>query len=273
MQEQLRRRSVGPPAARSMLLTVLGEYVLPREDAVWHETLVSALEALGYKLQTARQALTRSVLDGWLVGERQGRRSRLRLTPDTDQMLRTGADRIYSFGNPPGWDGRWLLVVLHVPESSREIRHQARMQLEWAGFGSLGGGLWISPHVERETEVRQLVSGNGSVAHLLSFHAQLGEIGDPDKAIAEAWDLEGLSDAYRGFVTRYGRQRPRDGESVFRAQTELVHDWRKFPFLDPDLPDHLLPSGWPRQRAYEVFQQRHAEWHERAQAYFRSLGG
>jgi phenylacetic acid degradation operon negative regulatory protein len=111
------------------------------------------------------------------------------------------------------------------------------------------------------------------VAHLLSFHAQLGEIGDPDKAIAEAWDLEGLSAAYRGFVTRYGRQRPRDGESVFRAQTELVHDWRKFPFLDPDLPDHLLPSGWPRQRAYEVFQQRHAEWHERAQAYFRSLGG
>jgi phenylacetic acid degradation operon negative regulatory protein len=254
-----------------MLLTVLGEYVLPREDAVWHDTLVSALEALGYKLQTARQALTRSVLDGWLVSERHGRRSRLRLSPDTEQMLRTGAERIYSFGNSTGWDGRWLLVVLHVPESSRDIRHQARSQLEWAGFGSLGGGLWISPHVERETQVRQLVSDNGSAAELLSFHAELGGLGEPEKAIAEAWDLDGLSNMYRSFIARYGRQKQRHATDVFRAQTQLVHDWRRFPFVDPDLPEQLLPSRWPRQRAHRIFQERHAEWHERAQGYFRSL--
>ena len=42
MDEQLRRRSVGAPAARSVLLTMLGEYVLPLEDAVWQETLIAA---------------------------------------------------------------------------------------------------------------------------------------------------------------------------------------------------------------------------------------
>ena len=44
MDEQLRRRSVGAPAARSLLLTVLGEYVLPRAGSVWQETLVGALQ-------------------------------------------------------------------------------------------------------------------------------------------------------------------------------------------------------------------------------------
>ena len=57
MDEQLRRRSVGAPAARSLLLTVLGEYVLPRSDSVWQETLVGALQSLGYTRQAARQAL------------------------------------------------------------------------------------------------------------------------------------------------------------------------------------------------------------------------
>jgi phenylacetic acid degradation operon negative regulatory protein len=58
---------------------------------------------------------------------------------------------------------------------------------------------------------------------------------------------------------------------VFRAQTLLVHQWRKFPFLDPDLPERILPARWPRARAHAVFQDRHAAWHATAQDYFRSL--
>ena len=66
MDDQLRRRSVGAPAARSLLLTILGEYVLPLGEAVWQETLVGALVSVGYSQQAARQALARSVRDGWL---------------------------------------------------------------------------------------------------------------------------------------------------------------------------------------------------------------
>src|SRR5205807_2790172 len=58
MDDQLRRRSVGAPAARSLLLTILGEYVLPRPNGVWQETLVAALSSLGYTEQAARQALS-----------------------------------------------------------------------------------------------------------------------------------------------------------------------------------------------------------------------
>jgi phenylacetic acid degradation operon negative regulatory protein len=268
--DQLRRRAVGAPAARSALLTVLGEYLLPMRAGVWQETLVAALEALAYKTHAARQALARSVHGGWLSTERHGRRSRVRLTEETAEMLRAGAERIYGFGEPWEWDGQWLLVVLRVPEQRREVRHQLRTRLAWAGFGSLGGGLWITPHTRREEELVGL-SRNGSGAELLSFSASLGSLGEPERVLADAWDLDMVSGAYRSFIARFARLRPQTPEGVFRAQTLLVHEWRKFPFLDPDLPESMLPAGWPRRRAVELFRDRHAAWHETAQGYFRAL--
>jgi phenylacetic acid degradation operon negative regulatory protein len=272
VNEQLRRRSVGAPAARSVLLTLLGEYVLPASGGVWQETLIGALETLGHKTPAARRALARSVAAGWLGTERHGRRSRVQLTPATADMLRSGTERIYSFGDPWEWDGHWLLVVLRVPEERREVRHQVRTRLAWAGFGSLGGGLWISPHVERERELLD-AAGDGSVAEVVSFFAQIGGIGDPAKVVAEAWDLEGVALAYRTFLARFGRLRPGSPEAMFRAQTQMVHEWRKFPFLDPDLPADMLPRGWPRKRAHDLFQERHAQWHAAAQEHFAALEG
>jgi phenylacetic acid degradation operon negative regulatory protein len=67
--------------------------------------------------------------------------------------------------------------------------------------------------------------------------------------------------------------RPRGAEAVFRAQTLLVHEWRKFPFLDPDLPDGMLPARWPRRRAHDLFHERHAEWEGEAGAWFAALEG
>lgn len=255
-----------------MLLTTLGEYVLATDDGVWQETLIAALGALGYKTQAARQALARSVTAGWLRTERHGRRSRIHLTDESELMLRTGAERIYRFGEPWEWDGEWLLVILRVPEEHRGVRHQLRTQLAWAGFGSLRGGLWISPHVDRERELADTAAG-GSVAELQSFRARLGAIGDPEKLIADAWNLDQVAAAYRAFIARFSRLRPKAPEAVFRAQTLLVHDWRKFPFLDPDLPESMLPAGWPRSRAHGVFSERHAIWDEIAQDYFASLEG
>ena len=68
MDDQLRRRSVGAPAARSLLLTILGEYVLPRDEAVWQETLVRALVSVGYSSDAARQAVARSTATPRWVG-------------------------------------------------------------------------------------------------------------------------------------------------------------------------------------------------------------
>jgi phenylacetic acid degradation operon negative regulatory protein len=270
MDEQLRRRSVGAPAARSLLLTVLGEYVLPRSGGVWQETLVGALMCLGYSEQAARQALARSTRQGWLESARRGRRTRMALSDATAQLLRAGAERIYSFGAPWEWDGRWLVVVLRVPEERRAVRHQLRSRLAWAGLGSLGGGVWLTPHVEREQELVSAIA-EAPAADAVSFVAAFGQIGDPRQLAGAAWDLDHVRGQYRAFVADFSRVRAVSPEACFRAQTLLVHAWRRFPFLDPDLPAALLPAGWPRDRAHALFVERHERWQPAARAHFESL--
>jgi phenylacetic acid degradation operon negative regulatory protein len=270
MNDQLRRRSLGAPAARSILLTLLGEYVLPRGEPVWQETLVASLGALDYSEQAARQALARSVRDGWLESERHGRRARVRLTSGTEELLRSGAERIYTFGRPWEWDGEWLILVLRVPEARRDVRHQLRTQLAWAGLGSLGGGVWLTPHTDREDELRALANGAPDAA-VVSFRGSIGTLGEPRKVAEAAWDLDAVVGQYERFTSRFGRLRPSSPAAVFRAQTELVHEWRRFPFLDPDLPADLLKPRWPRRRAHDLFRERHDRWAPAARTYFESL--
>ena len=247
MDDQLRRRSVGAPAARSLLLTILGEYVLPRGAAVWQETLVGALMSVGYTQQAARQAIARSVRDGWLSTERIGRRARLSLSTRTAELLATGASRIYSFGEPWEWDGRWLVLILRVPEERREVRHQLRTRLAWAGLGSMGGGVWLTPHVSREAELRSALR-EAPAAVATSFVASLGLFGSPNEVAAAAWDLDEVREHYEALIEDFAAIQPSTPETCFRMQALLVHAWRKFPFLDPDLPAELLSSGWPRRR-------------------------
>lgn len=270
MNEQIRRRAVGVPAARSLLLTVLGEYVHPRHAGVWQETLVGALTKLSYTQQAARQAVARSTREGWLDTERVGRRARLTLSASTTELLDTGSRRIYSFGGPQLWDGRWLMIVLRVPEENRAVRHQLRSSLAWAGFGSLGGGLWLTPHVGREREISATLKQEPH-ADATSFTAQLGTIGDPAQLVSTAWELETVRDQYVEFIDRFSRARPTRPEACFREMTLMVHAWRKFPFLDPDLPESLLPPKWPRARAHSLFVDRHERWATVAEHFFDAL--
>lgn len=258
------------PAARSVLLTLLGEFVLPRDNGVWQETLVAALTTLGYTPQAARQALSRSAREGWIVTQRHGRRSRVHLSEDTAELLRRGADRIYGFGRSWSWNGEWLMIVLRVPESRRDVRHQLRTQLAWAGLGSLGGGVWVTPHVDREAELVGTILAH-SEADVLSFHGRIGALGEPRKVAEAAWDLDAVVEQYEDFLAEFGPMRASTPEACFRAQTALVHTWRRFPFLDPDLPGALLRPGWPRKRAHDLFQGRHERWQPGAREHFEQL--
>jgi phenylacetic acid degradation operon negative regulatory protein len=76
---------------------------------------------------------------------------------------------------------------------------------------------------------------------------------------------------YEAFIEDFSRVRAISPEACFRQQTLLVHAWRKFPFLDPDLPIELLPARWPRERAHALFVERHARWQTGAGTYFDEL--
>jgi phenylacetic acid degradation operon negative regulatory protein len=134
----------------------------------------------------------------------------------------------------------------------------------------MGGGVWLTPHVDREAELLAAIR-SAPAALATSFVASLGMLGRGSEVAATAWDLDSVRSQYEAFVEDFAAVRPASGEACFRMQTLLVHAWRKFPFLDPDLPAELLPVGWPRRRAYELFTGRHSAWSGPAQEWFDSL--
>src|SRR5258708_31193705 len=92
-----RRRELGLSSARSLLLTVLGEFVLPAGEPVWTGTLVAALGLLGVAEKAARQALARAAAEGGITSSRHGRLARWRPADPGRRLPTAGARRVYSF--------------------------------------------------------------------------------------------------------------------------------------------------------------------------------
>ena len=266
-----RRRELGAASARSLLLTVLGEFVLPRGRPVWTATFLAALAPLGVEEKAVRQALARSAAVGWLASERQGRRTSWRLTPSGHRLLTDGTERIYSFGRPMrDWDGQWLLVLGSVPETNRRLRHLLRTRLSWNGLGNLSPGVWVTPHPEREPAVRGVLREIG-VDSSTVFVGRLGDLEEARQVAGQAWHLGEIELAYEDFLDAVRALRPRDDAETFAAHTRLVQEWRRFPFLDPGLPTELLPAGWSGTRAFDLFHERHAAWRAAADRHWQAL--
>ena len=253
-----RRHAAGAPSARGLLFTLLGEFVLPGGGTAWTSAVLAALARLGIEEKTTRQALMRTAASGWLDAEKAGRRTRWRLTASAQKMLTEGADRIYSFAGPAeSWDGRWLLVYARIPESDRRARHVVRSRLSWAGFGSLGPGLWISPHPGREDEAISVLHEAGVAADAHVFVARRSGLAEVQAMVAEAWDLGAIAEQYEAFLEEFRAAAPAD---VLARQIELVHAWRRFPAVDPALPRELLPARWSGLKAAQLFADRHQRW-------------
>jgi len=263
---------VSDTSARSLLMTLLGEYVLPRDRPVWTSTLVDRLAAFDIEEKSARQALARTAAEGWLESERVGRRVRWVLTPPGRRLLTEGARRIYDFGNiERSWDGKWLVVLASVPETKRDLRHRLRTKLTWAGFGSPEAGVWITPDLTRETEALSVLRELELAPDAMSFTAAYGAVGDEEAMVARAWDLSEVEERYEDFIDEFTGLNPAGGDPVLLAQTRLVHEWRRFPFLDPQLPRELLPGNWSGTKAAELFHHKHADWRPAAQQHWDEL--
>jgi phenylacetic acid degradation operon negative regulatory protein len=68
--------------------------------------------------------------------------------------------------------------------------------------------------------------------------------------------LDALALAYQDFIALASAPVPDPLVGVI----ELVHAWRRFPFIDPELPAELLPEPWAGARAAALFAARHTSW-------------
>ncbi|MGQ0574539.1 MAG: PaaX family transcriptional regulator [Pseudonocardia sp.] len=269
-----RRRELGAASARSLLLTVLGEFVLPRGEPVWTQVLLDVLGQLGVEQKSARQALARTAAEGLLTSDREGRRVRWSLSESGRRLLTDGAARIYGFGAPAApWDGRWLVLLVSVPEARRQLRHRLRTRLAWAGLGSPAPGVWLSADPAKQAEVAGVVESLGLTNVSSSFVGPFGAIGEQRAMVAQAWDLAEVEAAYEEFLATFGDAAPTGPADVLTHQILLVHAWRRFPFLDPLLPGELLPRQWAGARAAELFTTLHTRWQRPARRHWQKLAG
>jgi phenylacetic acid degradation operon negative regulatory protein len=271
MAERIGRPRLGR-SGKALLLTILGEFVLPNGGSVWTSTLIETLAMFGVGEANARQAAARLGEDGILSPVKVGRSTRWDLTPRGQRFLSAGAERIYEFGMPDQhWDGQWLLVLTSISEDVREKRHQVRSQLEFAGFGFVSAGVAVSPHVDREKVTQAILEGLELDPVPLVFRASTGTFLPDREVIHRAWDLDALAAKYRSFLDTFARVRPSAGPARFEFLVALVHEWRRFPFEDPEIPLELLPAKWPGKRSKQLFDDRRALWSPSAQDWFRSL--
>lgn len=264
-----RRHAAGAASARGLLFTVLGEFVLPAGGTAWTSALIDVLGRRGVEEKATRQALMRTAGDGWLAADRVGRRTRWQLTAAGERLLIDGTERIFGFdGRADGWDGRWLLVLARAPESERATRHLLRSRLTWAGLGSAAPGVWIGPHVDRLAEVEAALTQAGVAGEAQVFVAEHVSGADIRAMACQAWDLERIENEYEGFLRQFAGGVVDD---PLLAIVELVHAWRRFPWIDPALPSALLPTPWSGTRAAQLFRERHGAWVGRARAEWAEL--
>jgi len=259
-------------SARSLLLTILSELVLPDNNATWTSSLLYVLTGLGLEEQTARQAIARASDAGLIASERHGRTVRWTVTEAGRTQIESITRRAASLITPPErWDGNCLIVVVTVPQRLRAVRKRLYSSLYWQGFGNPAPGLWASPHVDRVEELRTLIDDLGLRDSTVTFIGNTLGVGLTEaEIVARAWDLDNIAGRYEKLIETYTAIEPEPGDDLLFTPLSLINEYREFPAMDPQLPENLLPD-WVGHRATDLFINRNNEWAPAAHQRWRQI--
>ena len=265
---------------RSALFTLYGDYAYPQGADLWLGSLVNLARTLGLSEVAVRSAVARLAREGWIGVRRQGNRSFYGLSAQGRTLIEEGTRRIYE--RRPNWNGSWCLLTYSIPESRRSHRDRIRKQLAWLGFGPLGGGTYISPR-DVTREVQALIAAHSVAEYARVFSARFDGPGSDEALALHCWVLPAIAKRYDAFIAHYTpmfrrdqrrhRARSLPDREAFVTRFLLTHDFRRFPFIDPELPAALLPPKWSGSRARDLFERYHAMLTHGAIRHFTSVAG
>lgn len=235
--------------ARSALFDVYGDHLRNRGDQAPVAGLIRLLDPVGVAAPAVRTAISRMVSEDWLEPVALDGGRGYRATARAIRRLDEAADRIYR-QTDRHWNGTWQLVFV-TPPGDRAARIRLRADLAFMGYAELAGDVWVSPFPRRELiSVLEHAGASARTANADRF----------DPPPTEAWDLSALRAAYDAWpdvaaslVERHETVHDDPDKAAFAARFHLVHEWRKFLFADPGLPDELLPDDWPGRTASDAF--------------------
>jgi phenylacetic acid degradation operon negative regulatory protein len=257
-----RAENSGSPARPSTyILDVYGSFMhrgLGRWIAISH--LIVLMGDLGIDEQSVRSATSRMKRRGLLETARQDRLPGYQLSDEGVRIMEEGDRRIYGVQEPADLRDGWALAIFSVPEVERRKRHLLRSRLGWLGFGNPVPGVWIAPRrlfLDAERTIERL--GLAGYVHL--YEASYRGFDDVRQMVERAWDLDRLDEMYRAFVqatepvvSRWLDPRiAGDERDAYVDYIVALHQWRKFPYLDPGLPTEVLPPQWSGREAASLF--------------------
>lgn len=267
---------------QSMIITLYGDYIRHVGGSIPIGGLVQLLSYFGVSNQAIRSAISRMKRNGLLRVERKGSRSLYSMAAKTAKEIDKGAVRIFQFpSHGDTWDGHWHLITYSIPESEREARDRLRQELGWMGFGMLTNALWISPH-NHDQEIAALGDSLGIRSRVEIFTARHNGFSTPQTIIQHCWDLKAINSRYAAFIKKYkpmydehcrllsqGKDIP--PSEYFVRRFTLIHEFRRFPFVDPELPPELLPADWRGAEAANLFRQYHDLLADKANQFFTAV--
>jgi phenylacetic acid degradation operon negative regulatory protein len=244
---------------RAIVFDLYGEYFRYSRGAVRLGPLTDLMGILGVEPATVRVVMTRLRKDGWFDSEKSGREVTYRLNEKSWHLLDDGRKRIFERASGD-WSRVWTQALVDINGLDRRQHKRIETALTWCGFGNYAGEAWFSPH-DRRRQLGEMLTGEDEqhIEYLQSSTAAL----TVDRLIAErCWELGELGTDYRRFIDDY---RPRlaryrrgiAGRDALSERLRLIGDYRRYPFRDPDLPEQLLPPGWPGRQAHETFVEGH----------------
>lgn len=264
---------------RSMIFTIFGDYIRHYGSVIWIGSLIKLLEAFGHNEQSVRAAVSRMSKQGWVQSERRGNKSFYSLTDQGIIRMEEASRRIYKEPKQP-WDGKWWILIYNIQEDKRYLRDKLREELVWSGFGQLSNSCWITPN-NLEKEINLLIKKYGIEQNVTFFHASYKGMEDHTSLVKKCWDLEQVNQKYAEFIEQYSQKyiihknkinkNEMSDSSCFVEKTLLVHEFRKFLFIDPSLPDELLPKKWLGDSAADLFKEYNDILSKPATRFFESV--
>jgi len=242
------------------------------DGSLWIGALIRLMASFGVSPAAVRQGVSRMTRQGWLTARRAGNRGYYSVTERGRRRIEDLSPRIY--GPVIEWDGRWRLLTFAIGEKHRRRRDRLRKELCALGWAQLSPSTWISPS-DTLSAAREAAQTTGTLGAVNLFWSEYrGPLSDRE-LLERCWDVTEIASAYRAFVERYAprlaRERERrdlTDEAALVERLWLVHDYRKFAYVDPGLPSELLPAHWPGTAAAALFREYYAVLEKKSQRYF-----
>ena len=237
--------------ARSALFDVYGDHLRARGNQAPVAALVRMLDPVGIAAPAVRTAISRMVDAGLAGAGPARRRPRLPRHRARHPPPRRGR-RPDLPPQRPGLGRHLAPGRSSTPPDDRSARTRLRADLAFVGYAELADNVWVSPFARAELDF-VLERAGARARHRAGRRVRPAADRAPGTSAPCARRTTDWLDTADDLVARQLAAHDDEDEAAFAARFQLVHEWRKFLFADPGLPDELLPGDWPGRAAAELF--------------------